>query len=258
MHNGSRIFNRCSLVPDQALAGLLSSCQVRVHPRARHVRLRLDPREGLIVTVPSRFDQRRIPALLLARADWIRLALQRQTSARADVDPKTQGKRPQTVELPALARRWEVVYHDQAGQRLTFSEEDRRLIIGLPRASAGSVDERVATRLRRWLMDQAKAFLNVRVASLANDYGLTYRKIRVRNQRARWGSCSASGDLSLNARLLFCPQAACDYVITHELVHTVHPNHSAEFWAQVAHLLPDYQSRQNGLRQVWLSLPDWI
>ncbi len=258
MHNGSPIFTRFRLVSDPDLDGLLSNCRVRVHSRARHVRLRLDPREGLIVTVPPRFDQRRLPGLLLSKADWIRQVALRHNSVRSAGDPEARGKRPSRVILPALGRCWEVVYQHKAGQRLLFTEDRERLLLGLPNVPADTLNERIGLRLRRWLMDQAYDFLSVRVAALAKDYALAYRGLRIRNQRARWGSCSTSGDLSLNARLLFCSPAACDYVITHELVHTRHPNHSPDFWSDVAELMPDYRSRQDSLKQVWLSLPDWV
>jgi predicted metal-dependent hydrolase len=245
-------------VSDSDLDGLLANCQVRVHSRARHVRLRVDPQKGLIVTVPPRFDQRRLPRLLSSRAEWIRGVALRHKTARAHADPETRGKRPERILLQAIGQSWSVGYDRSAGQRLFLSEDSDRLVLTLPAVAPDALDERIAARLRRWLMDKANDFLSLRVAELATDYGLRYRKVGIRNQRARWGSCSTKGDLSLNARLLFCSPAACDYVITHELVHTRHPNHSADFWDQVAELMPDYRSRQDSLHQVWLRLPDWV
>lgn len=234
------------------------SYRVRVHPRARHVRLRMDPRDGLVVTVPARFDRRRIPALLEQRAEWIRQARRRQASARAGLEPAVLGRRPQGIELAALARSWQVVYEPTSRGRLGFREEPDRLILRLPALEREQIDERVASRLRRWLMERARRHLAARVAALAAEHGFCYRKVQVRNQRSRWGSCSSRGDLSLNARLLFSSPAACDYVLLHELVHTVHPDHSPSFWGRVAELMPDYRRQQEQLKDVWLRLPDWI
>ncbi|MFW5815720.1 MAG: M48 family metallopeptidase [Wenzhouxiangella sp.] len=253
-------------MPENAAGDIDTAYQVRVHPRARHVRLRMDPRAGLVVTVPARFDRRRLPALLEARADWIRQARQRQAAARAGLDCAVLGLRPRRVALAALDRSWAVVYEPAPRPRLEFREEAGNLVglvlqigvLDLGRLLGKALDERVAGRLRRWLMERAQRHLAARVAALAAEHGFAYRKVRIRNQRARWGSCSSRGDLSLNMRLMFCSPAACDYVLLHELVHTVHSDHSAAFWGRVAELMPDYRHQQDRLQDVWLRLPDWI
>jgi predicted metal-dependent hydrolase len=232
--------------------------QLKIHPRARHVRLRMDPRDGLIVTVPARFDCRRLPALLERRADWIEQAWRRQHLARAGLAPALLGSKPERIELAAMNRSWVVVYEAASGARLGLREQASRLVMRLPAPGSAQLDQRVAACLRRWLKRSASRFLSERVAVLAREHGFGYRNVQVRNQRARWGSCSVRGDLSLNARLLFCSPEACDYVLVHELVHTVHPDHSAAFWGRVAELVPDYRSLQDQLREVWLRLPDWV
>lgn len=243
---------------ENAAGDIDSAYQVRVHPRARHVRLRMDPRAGLVVTVPARFDRRRIPALLAERADWIAQARQRQSAARDGQDPDVLGLRPRRVALAALDRAWAVAYEPAPQHRLGFREEPERLLLRLPALDAETLDERVAGRLRRWLMERARCHLGARVAALAAEHGFVYRHVQIRNQRSRWGSCSSRGDLSLNARLMFCSPAACDYVLLHELVHTIHPDHSPAFWGRVAELMPDYRRQQDRLKDVWLRLPDWI
>ncbi|MFP4208234.1 MAG: M48 family metallopeptidase [Wenzhouxiangella sp.] len=243
---------------ENTAGGMDIDYQLKVHPGARHVRLRMDPRDGLVVTVPARFDCRRLPALLAQRADWIDQARQRQAAARAGLARALLGPRPERVELAALDRSWSVEYQSASGARLGFREQSSRLILRLPAMAAERLDQRVSACLRRWLIGQADRFLSARVAVLAREHGFVYRKIQIRNQRARWGSCSSRGDLSLNARLMFCAPLACDYVLLHELVHTVHPDHSAAFWGRVAELMPDYRRQQDRLQEVWLRLPDWI
>lgn len=79
----------------------------------------------------------------------------------------------------------------------------------------------------------------------------------IRHQRSRWGSCSASGRISLNARLMFCPPETVRYVLIHELAHTEHLDHSPAFWARVAELMPDHELARRALNRVWQQLPDW-
>lgn len=83
---------------------------------------------------------------------------------------------------------------------------------------------------RTELLDRAKQALPPRLAELAGMHGLHYSKVLVRFLRTRWGSCSTSGTISLSANLLLLPAELCDYVLLHELAHTVHHHHQPAFW----------------------------
>jgi len=72
-----------------------------------------------------------------------------------------------------------------------------------------------------------------RLQQLAKQYGFTFNKVSIRNQRTRWGSCSAKGNISLNIKLVVLPLELFDYVILHELVHTGIHNHSRQFWKEL-------------------------
>lgn len=96
-----------------------------------------------------------------------------------------------------------------------------------------------------------------RVGVYARTYGFNYTKVRISNAKARWGSCSSSGTISLNWRLAFCPTHVLDYVIVHELAHTEEMNHGPKFWAIVARILPDFESAKTWLKSHQYALSDW-
>ncbi|MFO8100565.1 MAG: SprT family zinc-dependent metalloprotease [Dehalococcoidia bacterium] len=79
----------------------------------------------------------------------------------------------------------------------------------------------------------ARRMLLERLDHLSKKYDLTYNKAFIRNQRTRWGSCSAQNNISLNMKLVLLPEELRDYVILHELVHTRIKNHSKDFWAEL-------------------------
>lgn len=87
------------------------------------------------------------------------------------------------------------------------------------------------------LRKTAKVFLPQRVAELAARYGFQYGKVTIRAARTKWGSCTAQGNISLSLYLMTLPAHLRDYVIIHELCHTVHHNHSEQFHALVDKLL---------------------
>lgn len=102
----------------------------------------------------------------------------------------------------------------------------------------------VEAALRR----QAARDLPERLAELARLHGFTVSAVSVRNQRTRWGSCSPTGRISLNWRLIQVPPDVRDYVLLHELAHLRHPNHSPRFWREVASLCPGHADARRWLR----------
>lgn len=95
----------------------------------------------------------------------------------------------------------------------------------------------------------AQALIEKRAQHFARIYKLEYRRITVRNQKARWGSCSREGVLSFNYRLYFLPQSLLDYVVVHEICHLQEMNHSKRFWALVAKTCPDHILLRRELRK---------
>ncbi len=99
------------------------------------------------------------------------------------------------------------------------------------------------------LRRQAVRELPARLLHLAEHHGLHVSRVSVRNQRSRWGSCSPSGHICLNWRLVLMPESVRDYVLIHELMHLRRLDHSRHFWRLVAHACPDYERARLWLRE---------
>ena len=99
------------------------------------------------------------------------------------------------------------------------------------------------------LADEALRVIPERVRFYAPVVGVTYGRITIRNQRTRWGSCSAKGNLNFNWKLVLMPEEILDYVVVHELAHRLQMNHSTEFWDEVEKILPDYRKRRQWLKE---------
>lgn len=94
----------------------------------------------------------------------------------------------------------------------------------------------------------AKEYFPKRVAHFHQFTGGSYNRITIRDQKTRWGSCSARGTLSFNWRLMLAPPGILDYVVVHELCHLTHMDHSAAFWQKVESVYPDYRTARKWLK----------
>jgi len=227
---------------------------VRESPRATRVRLRMSHSGDLEVVVPRGFDTRQVPGLVESQRDWIGRAARRIGRQRATLPPGHTAQLPDVVDLAALAESRSVEYRQNTAGRASVREQaDGGLVV---RGDTSDI-ELCRAALRRWLRRTATARLVPWLGSLAEEGGFTYQRTCVRMQRARWGSASTRGTISLNAKMLFFPPRLVEHVLLHELCHTVHPNHSKAFHELLRACDPDACRHARDLRTAWRFVPDW-
>lgn len=100
------------------------------------------------------------------------------------------------------------------------------------------------------LKEVALKLAQKKVAQFNQWYDLSYRRISIRNQKTRWGSCSRVGNLNYNYKIALLPEKLADYIIVHEMCHLKEFNHSRRFWEAVAQTLPDFKQRRKEIRKL--------
>lgn len=203
---------------------------VRRSDRARRVQVRVRDDGVIEVVLPRRAPERLADEAIVELAPWIARrqaeveAVRARLAARGDTLPYLD----ETLTLRAEPARTRV---HRRGDVLLVPAADTEVAI------------------ERWYRRAARAEVAPRVAEATAALGVSAEKITIRNQRSRWGSCSASGALSFNWRLLLAPSEILDYVVWHEACHLVHLDHSHAFWALLASHRPGYKAEQRWLRR---------
>ena len=106
--------------------------------------------------------------------------------------------------------------------------------------------------------ERARILVHERLAHWNQSYNFTYKRVAIRNQRSRWGSCSTNQNLNFNYRLVFLPLELVDYVIVHELCHLKHCNHGEEFWFEVEKQIPDYKVHKEKLHVISRNMQEYM
>ena len=113
---------------------------------------------------------------------------------------------------------------------------------------ASDLSDTQRSALEKRYLDAAREYFPKRAAYFQTLTGGIYNRITIRDQKTRWGSCSAKGTLSFNWRLMLAPPAVLDYVVVHELCHLTHMDHSPAFWQAVEAVCPDYRTHRKWLK----------
>ena len=133
-----------------------------------------------------------------------------------------------------------------------IEQQSDRLIVQAPDDSAARA------LLQGWLKSAAQERLVPQLLQLASELKYPVSRVSIRCQRTRWGSCSTRGTVSLNCSLVFLRPDVVRYLFIHELAHTKHMNHSANFWRLVEKLEPDYRRLDRELLAGWRTVPAWV
>ena len=213
--------------------------EVRRSRRARWMRAEFSPGRGLVVVLPEKTDPGAVGDFLRRHRRWLERGLRR--FARLAAWPPPPLVHGSDVPYLGTSLRLDLNRGPERVGRLGDS-----LIVHVPRRTRASIRR----ALRAWYAAEAARELGDRARALASRLGLSVAKVSIRDQKRRWGSCSPSGRLSFNWRLLLMPEAVAAYLVAHEVAHLAEPNHAPSFWAKVAEACPAWREHERWLKRL--------
>lgn len=190
----------------------------KVHSRSKSIKIHLEPNGEVVVTTPRFTPKIAIKAMIRKNKTWIEKQLLRIKQQQNLMESATQL---------------------QIFGKTHFKEK-------LQLNSQKEVD--------RFLKSTATRYILPRTKKIAEEMGINFGRVTLRQQKTRWGSCSSQGNLNFNWRLVHFPTPVVDYVIIHELAHRKQMNHSAHFWDLVRKHDPAYAQHRGWLKRHGLTL----
>jgi predicted metal-dependent hydrolase len=196
-------------------------------PRSRSIRILIRPEKGVLVTLPLHESFTNAELFLYEKADWVIKAMQR---IKTKQEEKKTVFTPET-EFATYSRKVQLVPEVRHNVRVQIIPE----IVYIYYPKHRSIqDETLQTVIRKavehaWKVEAHEA-LPQRVAQLAAQCNLIYKKLNIKNVRSYWGICMPDNSITLSIHLMHLPPHLIDFIILHELTHTIHKNHGAGFW----------------------------
>ncbi|MEX2361823.1 MAG: SprT family zinc-dependent metalloprotease [Patescibacteria group bacterium] len=214
----------------------LPEIKIKRYRASRSLKLRVIDDGSIVVTAHPFVSERQIHRFVAEHQDWI-------TEKLAVINKNQHHLTANRQSLPFRGKDYAF--------RLAISRQRPKAELGDTTLTVSAPSEShsvVRSTLEKWYKKQAKVYFEKRVPLLADLVNSDVTRVTIRSQRSRWGSCSSRQTISLNWRLILCPDWVSDYVIYHELAHLTHMNHSRVFWGLVADYFPRYKEAERWLK----------
>ncbi|HBX23833.1 MAG TPA: M48 family peptidase [Desulfotomaculum sp.] len=212
--------------------------------RISGLKITVDAERGVVVTAPLNCGTNVLDGFVKEKTMWIRERLQHLENLAGCRVPRefVSGEK-----LFFMGDQYTLLVKESNGdQNVLIQDREIHVAISDVENSPGVVVKNI---LVKWYKGRARQLINARVDLFAATIEQKPTAIKIKQQKSRWGSCSARGNLNFNWKLVMAPIEIIDYVVVHELCHLIRLDHSAEFWHLVASLMPDYKKKRQWLRE---------
>jgi len=218
----NRYGKQLTMLPDQIIRSKRKTLSISINENAE-----------LIVRAPNRISDQKIQDFINEKENWI-TKNQSVIKARAEDTAKDKNMLLYLGTLFPLKT-------DNDAKKISFNGEE--FLAGLQNK------EKTNKSLKTWYKNKFKEVAVPRLFYFAEKHNLQVNQVRIKEQKTLWGSCSSRNNINLNFLLIMAPLKVIDYVIIHELAHTIHKNHSVNFWNAVEEIMPNYKEAKRWLKE---------
>ncbi len=216
----------------------------------RRLTISLKPGKPIKVKASLRTSLEFIESFLQEKEKWIEKNL---AEFEREKDKFPDKKLVQAETFPFLGEELKLRFVPTPLKQIFFSRFESSLQMHLPQHLWNEInDEEIQShfpKLQKFYQREAEKLIHTRIQIWAQQMHLFPKKVKLRNQKTRWGSCTSRGSIQINWRLIGAPLSVIDYILIHELAHLKHMNHSSDFWALVQKHCPEYEQSEKWLKE---------
>ena len=205
-----------------------------IKSKRRTLSLSINENAELIVRAPNQISNKQIEEFIIEKSKWInknKNLMQSRINEMNDSDS----------DYLFLGNIYPLIKVNEDPNKIDFN--------GTEFITSIENQDKFKSSLKSWYKIKFKEIAIPRLNYFSDKYNLKINQVRFKNQKTLWGSCSSKNNINLNYLLVMAPMLVIDYVIIHELVHTVHKNHSENFWNAVEAIMPDYKKAKKWLNK---------
>jgi predicted metal-dependent hydrolase len=212
--------------------------------RTRRISISAKPFQPLRVTLPVFESYSRAERFLKEKEKWIHRTLEKIRMLEDQYTVFTEDTRFHTNEHELRVERTN-------GDTPKISLKEKKILVQLPETSdiqSPEIQDMIRWGIQAAWRKEARKYLPARLNELSQKHQLPYNRVIIKNNKTRWGSCSQKNNINLSLHLMRLPDHLIDYILLHELAHTLHKNHSRRFWKKMEKICPNARSLDKELR----------
>ena len=233
---------------------ILKSLNIRLEivrtRRGKSVLIEVHP-ESVRIRAPHFLPITEIHEILRRREDWIKEKVHLQSQRKLIFEKKYQDEEI----FSYLGRSYRLQLIASKVLQPSVSLQGKFIVVAYPQNATNVAKKMMVKKsLESWYCQRGKIFIEKRTHYFAKKINVIPKSIKVRAYKSRWGSCSSTGDICFNWRIMIASPMIINYVIIHELCHILEHNHSSRFWQYVAQYMPDYREHRTWLKKNGITL----
>ncbi|MBL4937583.1 M48 family metallopeptidase [Clostridium sp. YIM B02515] len=208
------------------------------------ISIKITNKGEVVISAPLHISDEKINEVIEKKSNWILLKLE-EFSLR---EPLKENTFLDERKLKFLGEKYNLSLFDTFNSNIEIIFDSKNFKIYVPKSIKENKEDYIKAALVSWYRNRAEKIFTEKVKSYAEKLKVYPKRIVIKDQKTKWGSCSSKGNINFNFRVIMAPENIVDYLVVHELCHLVHMNHSSNFWNLVKSILPNYKEAEEWLK----------
>lgn len=212
-----------------------------IRKNRKTISIKVTDKGEVIVSSPLWLSDEKISQIVKDKASWIisKLEVMKAMNERDSLSLES---------LKFLGQEYKLNIYQSSNSTVKVIFNKKEFQVFIPKFIVDNKEKYIIEALDKWYRIQARTILETKTSYYAEKLNVKPKRIAIKDQKTKWGSCSSKGNINYNYRIIMAPNSIINYLVVHELCHLIELNHSLKFWELVESILPDYKESLNWLK----------